>query len=328
KFREIKHANTTLEQRVQERTQKLSKINRSLKAEIKRRKQAEAELRTREAAIRALYEVTATQNLNFEQRIQALIDMGCQNFRLESGILGRVQDNLYEVMVARSPDRVLKPGDVFDIKETLCCEALETNEPLTIEHIGTSKWRYHPAYLALGIEAYIGTRVLVAGKVYSTLSFSSKSPRADSFKSAHVELLKLMAQWIGSEIERHQAEVALQASEERWELALRGSNDGVWDWNVNTNEVFLSARWKEMLGYQENEIPNHLEEWSKRVHPDDIGWVMQAIQDHFQRTTPFYITEHRVLCKDGSYKWILARGQALSDAAGRVVRMTGSHSDI
>ncbi|WP_445302003.1 response regulator [Microcoleus sp. N9_B4] len=328
KFREIKHANTTLEQRVQERTQKLSKINRSLKAEIKRRKQAEAELRTREAGIRALYEVTATQNLNFEQRIQALIDMGCHNFGLESGILGRVEDNLYEVMVARSPDRVLKPGDVFDIKETLCCEALETNEPLTIEHIGTSKWRYHPAYLALGIEAYIGTRVLVAGKVYSTLSFSSKSPRADSFKSAHVELLKLMAQWIGSEIERHQAEVALQASEERWQLALRGSNDGVWDWNVNTNEVFLSARWKEMLGYQENEIPNHLEEWSKRVHPDDIGWVMQAIQDHFQRTTPFYITEHRVLCKDGSYKWILARGQALSDAAGRVVRMTGSHSDI
>ena len=328
KFREIKHANATLEQRVQERTQTLSKINLSLKAEIKRRKQAEAELRTREAAIRALYEVTATQNLNFEQRIQALIEMGCQNFGLESGILARVQDNTYEVMVARSPDRVLKPGDVFDIKQTLCCEALDTNEPLNIEHIGISKWHYHPAYLALGIEAYIGTRVLVAGKVYSTLSFSSKSPRADSFKSAHVELLKLMAQWIGSEIERHQAEVALQASEERWELALRGSNDGVWDWNVNTNEVFFSARWKEMLGYQENEIPNHLEEWSKRVHPDDIGWVMQVIQDHLEGKTPFYNTEYQVLCKDGSYKWILARGQALSDEAGRVVRMTGSHSDI
>ncbi|MEG5039948.1 PAS domain S-box protein [Microcoleus sp. B3-D2] len=328
KFREIKQVNATLEQRVQERTQKLSRINRSLKGEIQRRKQAEAELTTREAAIRSLYEVTATQSLNFEQRIQALIDMGCQNFGLESGILARVQDNLYEVMVARSPDRVLKPGDALDIKQTLCCEALDTNEPLTIEHLGTSKWRYHPAYLALGMEAYIGTRVLLAGKVYSTLSFSSKSPRAERFKSAHVELLKLMAQWIGSEIERHEAEVALQASEERWELALRGSNDGVWDWNVNTNEVFFSARWKEMLGYEDHEIPHHLDEWSKRVHPDDLGCVMQIIQDHFEGKTSFYITEHRVLCKDGSYKWILTRGQALSDEAGRVVRMTGSHSDI
>ncbi|MEG5238347.1 PAS domain S-box protein [Microcoleus sp. AT9b-C3] len=327
KFREIKQANATLEQRVQERTQKLSRINRSLTGEIQRRKQAEAELRTREAAIRALYEVTSTQNLNFEQRIQALIDMGCENFGLECGILARVQDHLYEVMVARSPDGVLKPGDVFDIKQTLCCEALDTNEPLTIEHIGTSKWRYHPAYLALGIEAYIGTRVLVAGKVYSTLSFSSKSPRADSFKSAHVELLKLMAQWIGSEIERHEAEVALQASEERWELALRGSNDGVWDWNLNTNEVFFSTRWKEMLGYEDDEIPNHLDEWSKRVHPDDLGWVMQVIQDHFEGKTPFYSTEFQMRCKDGSYKWILARGQALLDEAGKVVRMTGSHSD-
>lgn len=328
KFREIKHVNATLEQRVQERTQKLSRINRSLKGEIKRRKQAEAELKTREAAIRALYEVTATQNLNFEQRIQALIEMGCQNFGLECGILARVQNNLYEVMVARSPDRVLKPGDVFDIKQTLCCEALDTNEPLTIEHIGTSKWRYHPAYLALGIEAYIGTRVLVAGKVYSTLSFSSKSPRADSFKSAHVELLKLMAQWIGSQIEQHQAETALQVSEERWQLALRGSNDGVWDWNVNSNEVFFSARWKEMLGYEDHEIPNHLDEWSKRVHPDDLGWVMQVAQDHFDGKIPFYVTEYRLLCKDGSYKWILGRGQALSDETGTIIRMTGSHSDI
>ncbi|MEG4842292.1 PAS domain S-box protein [Microcoleus sp. B9-D4] len=328
KFREIKHANATLEQRVQERTQKLSIINRSLKAEIKRRKQAEAELRTREATIRALYEVTATQNLNFEQRIQALIEMGCQNFGLECGILGRVQDNLYEVMAVRSPDRVLKPGDALDIKQTLCCEVLDTDEPLTIQHTGASKWRHHPAYPAFGMEAYIGTRILVAGKVYTTLSFSSKSPRAERFKSAHVELLKLMAQWIGSEIERHQAEVALQESEERWELALRGSNDGVWDWNVNTNEVFFSARWKEMLGYEDHEIPNHLDEWSKRVHPDDLGWVMQVIQDHLEGKTPFYNTEYQVLCKDGSYKWILARGQALSDEAGRVVRMTGSHSDI
>jgi PAS domain S-box-containing protein len=125
-----------------------------------------------------------------------------------------------------------------------------------------------------------------------------------------------------------QSEAALRESEERWQLALRGNNDGIWDWNVKTNQVFFSPRWKEMLGYEDYEVANHLDEWSKRVHPDDIGWVTAAIQDHFAHKTPFYITEHRVQCKDGSYKWILDRGQALWDENGNVMRMVGSHTDI
>ena len=128
--------------------------------------------------------------------------------------------------------------------------------------------------------------------------------------------------------DRKQSELALIESEERWQLALRGANDGIWDWNVKTNEVFFSRRWKEMLGYSEAEVGNTLDEWSKRVHPEDLDWVTAIIKDHFAGKTPFYVSEHRVLCKDGSYKWILDRGQALWDEAGHVVRMTGSHTDI
>ncbi|MEC4815711.1 MAG: ATP-binding protein, partial [Scytonema sp. PMC 1069.18] len=128
--------------------------------------------------------------------------------------------------------------------------------------------------------------------------------------------------------QRKQAEISLKESEERWQLALRGNNDGIWDWNVRTNEVFYSVRWKEMLGYEDHEISNHVDEWSNRVHPDDLEWVMQVIQDHFDQKTPFYISEHRVRCKDGSYKWILDRGQALWDEDDNVVRMVGSHTDI
>jgi len=128
--------------------------------------------------------------------------------------------------------------------------------------------------------------------------------------------------------ERKQTEAALRQSEERWQLAVNGNNDGIWDWNIKTNEVFFSSRWKEMLGYEDHEIENTVDEWKNRVHPDDLAWVTTAIQDHFAKKSAFYLTEHRVLCKDGSYKWILDRGQALWDDAGNVIRMAGSHTDI
>jgi PAS domain S-box-containing protein len=128
--------------------------------------------------------------------------------------------------------------------------------------------------------------------------------------------------------QQKQTELDLRMSQERWELALRGNNDGIWDWNVQTNEVFFSARWKTMLGYDPDEITNHLDEWAKRVHPDDIGFVIQSVQDHLAKRTDFYVTEHRMLCKDGTYKWILDRGQALWNEQGVATRMVGSHSDI
>ncbi|MEG4444003.1 PAS domain S-box protein [Microcoleus sp. AT9_B5] len=128
--------------------------------------------------------------------------------------------------------------------------------------------------------------------------------------------------------ERKQAENALKESEERWQLALRGNNDGIWDWNVGTNQVFFSARWKKILGYEDCEISHHLGEWTKRVHPDDFAWVMEAIQNHLAKKTPFYEAEHRILCKDGTYKWILDRGQALWDDGGNAIRMVGSSTDI
>jgi PAS domain S-box-containing protein len=120
----------------------------------------------------------------------------------------------------------------------------------------------------------------------------------------------------------------LRASEERWQLVLQGNNDGLWDWNARTNEVLHSARWKQILGYQEHELPSSTQEWESRVHPEDLPRVQRELQDYLDRKARFYITEYRIRAKDGGYKWVLARGQALWDEAGNPVRMVGSHSDI
>ena len=125
-----------------------------------------------------------------------------------------------------------------------------------------------------------------------------------------------------------QAEEALRRSEERWQLALQGANDGIWDWKVQSNDLFLSPRLKEMMGFAEHELPDRFDSWIGRVHPDDVEHVMQEIRDHFSKKVPFYTVECRLRCRNDLYRWVLVRGQALWDETGYAVRMVGSISDI
>ena len=125
-----------------------------------------------------------------------------------------------------------------------------------------------------------------------------------------------------------QAQETARRNEERWQLALQGTSDGIWDWDARTGQVFFSARWKEMLGFEDDELPNCVETWEQLVHPDDLTEVKASVRRHLRRLTPAYEAEYRLRCRDGRYKWILARGKAVWDAAGNPTRMVGAHSDI
>ena len=130
-------------------------------------------------------------------------------------------------------------------------------------------------------------------------------------------------------IEQNNADKALKQSEERWQFALEGSRDGVWDWNIESNEVFFSKRFKEMLGFKANEISNHLDEWDKRIHPDDKERVYADIKEYFNHNVAIYENEYRMLCKDGSYQWRLSRGKVVSwSEDNKPIRMIGTLMDI
>jgi diguanylate cyclase (GGDEF)-like protein/PAS domain S-box-containing protein len=125
------------------------------------------------------------------------------------------------------------------------------------------------------------------------------------------------------------AEQELQTNEERWRLALEAAGDGVWDWDIASNRVIFSDNWKRMLGHAPDEIGNDLDEWKKRVHPDDMALVMHEISEHFSGHKEVYECEHRILCKNGNWKWILDRGMVmLRDREGNPLRMVGTHTDI
>jgi two-component system, cell cycle sensor histidine kinase and response regulator CckA len=128
--------------------------------------------------------------------------------------------------------------------------------------------------------------------------------------------------------ERMQAQRALEESQARLALVIRGSNDGIWDWNLLTNEVYFSPRWKSMLGYAEQELGDQFQVWVDLLHPEDRDPAIQQVQAYLSGQTPVYEVEHRLRHKDGSYRWILARGVALRDAKGTPVRMAGSHVDL
>ena len=133
---------------------------------------------------------------------------------------------------------------------------------------------------------------------------------------------------IGTQLSHKRAQEALRESEERYALAAQGANDGLWDWNVLTNFVHYSPRWKAMLGCQEGEVGGTPEEWFDRIHDADRERVKQEIAAHQKGLTPHFESEHRMLHKDGSFRWMLSRGLAVRDASGKTLRMAGSQTDI
>jgi diguanylate cyclase (GGDEF)-like protein/PAS domain S-box-containing protein len=133
---------------------------------------------------------------------------------------------------------------------------------------------------------------------------------------------------ISTQLSHKNAQEALRESEERYALAARGANDGLWDWNLMTGAVYFSPRWKAMLGFQENEIEDRLEEWLDRIHDADRDRVKQEIDAHQKGLTPHFESEHRLLHKDGGFRWMLSRGLAVHDATGKALRMAGSQTDI
>jgi len=133
---------------------------------------------------------------------------------------------------------------------------------------------------------------------------------------------------IGTQLSHKHAQEALKESEERYALAARGSNDGLWDWNLTAGVVHFSPRWKAMLGYQENEIGEKPEEWFDRIHDADRARVRGELTAHQNRQTPHFESEHRMLHKDGTFRWMLSRGLAIYGENGNALRMAGSQTDI
>ena len=170
--------------------------------------------------------------------------------------------------------------------------------------------------------------ILLTGQGDREVDFKAMKAGAADFLIKSQLTSSLLERSIRYAIKDNQTLKALRTSEERYALASRGANDGLWDWGLITSETFYSSRWKAMLGYKEDEIGNMPEEWFGRIHPEDFTGFNEKLAAHLEGRSPHFQHEHRMLHQDRSYRWILSRGIAIRDSFGKVYRMAGSQTDV
>jgi diguanylate cyclase (GGDEF)-like protein/PAS domain S-box-containing protein len=154
-----------------------------------------------------------------------------------------------------------------------------------------------------------------------------KAGAADYLVKGQIDA-QILERSIRYSLEQSRTLEALRESEERYALSARGANDGLWVWDLGAGTVYYSDRWKEMLGFSKDDISDSPEEWFSRVHPDDVAMLRADIDAHRHGATPSIEHEHRMRAKNGDYRWMLARGVAVRDAAGDATRIAGSQTDI
>jgi diguanylate cyclase (GGDEF)-like protein/PAS domain S-box-containing protein len=228
----------------------------------------------------------------------------------------RLERKGYEVVLADGARQLmqrLKEGTI-----DIVLLDIEMPEISGLEALKTLRETYSPIELPV---------IMVTAKNQSEDIVTALDLGANDYVTKPIDFVVTLAR-IGTQLSHKRAQEALRESEERYALAARGSNDGLWDWNLKANSVYFSPRWKAMLGFEEKEVGDKPEEWLSRIHEGDRERVKQEITSHQQGLTPQFESEHRVQHKDGSFRWMLSRGLAVHNASGKALRMAGWQTDI
>lgn len=217
------------------------------------RKRAENDLRYHATVLRSFHEISSDQELGLEEKLHRLLKLGCEQFSLPNAILSRIDGQCFQILDSVSDHPAFVAGTSKDLDQTYCSATVFTNEPVAFEHAGITEWRTHPGYLEHRMEAYIGVRIVVDGSLYGTLCFTSSEPRLASFSSADLEVLKLMSQWVGNELQRERAEALMR----KLSGALEQAADSVMITDHDRRIEYVNPAFERLTGYTKADVIGH-----------------------------------------------------------------------
>lgn len=243
---------------------------------------------------------------NASKRVRPVAQAGC-----DAGYIQSIQISWSEDESGQGPTgTAIRTGQVCIAQDIL-------------NHPSYQPWR--DAALKRGYAASIALPLILDQQPIGALNIYATE--ANAFDAEEVKLLTELANDLAYGIAGLRTRQALESSEERWQLAIAGSNDGIWDYNLISNECFLSPQCLQVLTY-DYEAVNTFDKWFSYADAEDVTKLKTTLQQHLNQETEYYTCEYRMLCKDGSYKWLLVRGKALWDDTGKPIRAVGSLADI
>jgi diguanylate cyclase (GGDEF)-like protein/PAS domain S-box-containing protein len=310
---------------------------------IGQRESLAAQLREQVSWLTALSNVgrSVTSTLNVNTVLRRIVEAGVYLTRADQGFIALIEpesDRLFLRAVKNVDEQDI---DTFrlPVKDSLVGKAIQTSRP--IRRTRNSQEQGLKVSTGFLVHSLIHVPIIYQERALGVLSVNNHI-QSHNFTEKDEAVLTSLADYAAIAIEnansfeqaqqeineRKRIAVALQESEERYSLAVNGANDGIWDWDLKTDIIYYAPRWKLILGYEENEISDNPDEWFSRIHEDELEHTRLEISAHIRRRSSHFINEHRLLHKDGEYRWVLCRGMAVWDDDGNAVRIAGSISEI
>lgn len=217
------------------------------------RQRAEDDLRFHATVLRTFHEISSDIELGLQEKLHRLLKLGCEQFGLPIAILSRIDGQCFRIQDSITDNSAFETGTTKELDQTYCSATIFTSEPVAFAHAAVSEWCDHPSYREHRLEAYIGVRVMVYGDLYGTLCFASPAPRKSPFSSADLEILKLMSQWVGNELQRERAEAHMR----KLSGALEQTADSVIITDCERRIEYVNPAFENLTGYSKEEVLGH-----------------------------------------------------------------------